>query len=235
MLSHGGKGQCGQKHADGRPGKACSVGKGDDQVQVEQEKGSVDADIDQAEGHSVFFGKIASVAGIFEQPPITADAFSVEQPAKEKAECKDAEEKKVGIEMIRMAEAVVNLIVPGNAPHRENAHGFIHKVKNKKTEDSKGQTAVIEVIALMPCLCAGKDGRNDKPKEDAEQKSQEDAFPGETELTELITAFLCIAEKKFTDERAEAGRKHADMEIAFVVQLFQVQVEERRQKARPHI
>ena len=48
-------------------------------------------------------------------------------------------------------------------------------------------------------------------------------------------AALGITKQQLADERAERGGKHADMEIAFKIQLFLAQVKKWGQKTGPHV
>ena len=125
-------------------------------------------DIHQTDRHPVFFRKVTAVTCIFEHLAVAVYRFPVKKPAPKEAEGKNQQKKEIGIKLIGMTKAVINLIIPGNPPHGENAHRFIHKVKDKKPKKSKGKSAVIQIIALMPCLGTRKNRRDNK----AQQKTE---------------------------------------------------------------
>lgn len=109
------------------------------------------------------------MAGVLQQKLIALKAFFVQPKSGEKAQQEGGQEKAVGVQPVGMVEPVVDLIIVENRPHGQDPHGFVHKIIDEKAEDAKGQAAVVQVVAFVPGLCAGKDGRNHKAQQKAEK------------------------------------------------------------------
>ena len=85
-----------------------------------------------------------------------------------------------------MSKTVIDGVdVPG-ACGRFDSHGFVHKVENQKSEESEGQTAVIEVVSLVPGFCAGQNSRDDKAQCGGEEEGQENSGKGQGGLPENV-------------------------------------------------
>ncbi len=123
MLSHGGKCQGCNHHADSRPCKADALGKEYGQVNVQKEHRPITADIDEAKGHSVFFGKIAGMARVPHKAVIALQAFSVEKVSGCKAGRKKNQEKYIAVQAVGAVEGFINGIQAGCRSERGNAHG----------------------------------------------------------------------------------------------------------------
>ena len=132
------------------------------------------SDIDEAQRHAVFFGKIAGIAGIPHQVAEAMEAFPVENIPDDDAQGKYGEEKQVGVWAVGMAEASVDRIASYETSVGRNSHGAVHKIVQEEPKQAEGQSAVKKIVSLMPCHGAGKNGRNHKPQHDAAQKCQQD-------------------------------------------------------------
>ena len=87
----------------------------------------------------------------------------------------------------------------------------------------------------MPCLGARKDGRDHEGNEQGEHEGQHQAGAGDLDFARDKTVFQRVSEQKFTDEGAEAGSEHADVQVLLDIQVPHPHIEHGRKKAGPHV
>lgn len=171
------------------------------------------SDVDEAQRHAIFFGKVTGVAGVFYQMVETVKIFPVEKPAGDDAQEKNREEKYVGVSAIGMSEASVDGIASYQAAVGRDSHGAVHEIVQEKAEEAEGQTAVKQIIAFVPCQGAWKNGRHHKTQHDAAQKGKNHTGDRDNRTAEGIGVSQSVTEQEFADKRAEAGGKHAYVKI----------------------
>lgn len=194
MLTHGCEGQSCENNTDGRSGKSGTRGENNDCINISQENDAVYADIDEAERHSVFFGKITGKSGISHQIAVSMERFSVEPESNGDAEEKGEQEKEGGKQLVAVTEGFIDIIGVFNDCRRGNTHGLIHKVEYKKSKHTESKTTVIEVIAFVPCFCARKNCRNHKSDDKSKAECQRNSRNGQFCNAECERVILSIAE-----------------------------------------
>ena len=113
--------------------------------------------------------------------------------------------------------------------------GLVHEIIDQETEESEGKTAVVEVVAFVPGLGAGQNGRDHESDEQGEQERQDQTGAGDPDFTGNKPVFERVAEQEFTDEGAETGGEHADMKILLDVQVPHPHVDHGSEEAGPHV
>ena len=166
--------------------------------------------------------------------PETVEAFSVEEVAGDQTKDEHDNKKCIDKHRIRVVENVVDRAGVGQWRWSFDSHGPVHEVKQKETEKSESQSAVVKVVAFMPCHRTGKNGRNHIAEHDAEQDCQHHTADCQVQPSEHESPPLGIPKQYFTDKWAESGSKHADMKVFLIIQLFVMQIDKRSQKARQH-
>ena len=142
-----------------------------------------------------------------------AKALFVQQKARQDAGKEQKEEEAVCIEMEGAAKLLVYGIVVGNSLRIGNAHGFVHEIVDEKAENAESQTAVVQVIALVPGSCPRQDSWNHVAQKQGEKHSKYNTGDGEVTLSRHIF-LLGVAKKQLADKGSKGGGKHADMQIA---------------------
>ena len=166
---------------------------------------------------------------------VAVKGFAVKEIACKDAGEKDGKEEQGGVQAVGMAELDIDMVVKGQAAGGFYAHGLVHEVVDEKAEEPEGQTAVVQVIALVPGLCSRQNGWDHIAQHEAEEEGQGHAGTRQVCLSEDKVAALGVAEEKFTDKGGKGGSKHTDMEVALKIKPFVVQIDERSKEAGPHI
>ena len=194
MLADTCEGESGQDHADGRSGKACLRGEEYGDIYIDQKDESMEACVDQANRHAVLCGEVAGISRIFDQGAEPFKAFSVQ-----KVSCQDTEQEKhskeqVAVKPVGMAEAGVNSVSYSQGSRRYGTCSLIHQIVDKETEKAEGQSAVVQVVALMPGSGSGKDSRDHIAQHNAESDSHGHAGLSQVDMAENKAVPLGIAE-----------------------------------------
>ena len=114
------------------------------------------------------------------------------------------------------------------------SHGPVEKVKEEKSQHSYSQSTVKQIVALVPGMSSRQDSGNKKTQYKAESYGQQNTGQSQIHFSQHKMP-LSIAEHQFTDKGAKTGGKHTDMEILFIIQFFNLQVQKDSQKWRPHV
>ena len=204
-------------------------------IDIHQEAQAVQTDVDQTQAHTVFLCKITVVARVTEKYLDPFKGSAVQEPSGRQAGEKHQKEKDVSKEAVGVAGEVVKMVVPDRDAGVDHAHSPVQKAEEKESEHTVGQTAVVEKVAFVPGIDPGKDSRSDESEDEHEHDSQKTSAQSDRDRSCSVHIALYIAEQKLTDKGGKAGRKHTDMQVIIVVEFFQLQIQEGRQKTRPHI
>ena len=204
-------------------------------IDIHQEAQAVQTDVDQTETHTVFLCKITVVTRVTEKDLNPFEGSAVQEPSRRQTGEKQQKEKGVSKETVGVARQVVKLVVPDRNVRVLHAHSPVQKAEEQESEHTVGQTAVVEIVAFVPGIDAGEDSRCDESEDEHEHDSQKTSAKSDCDRPCPVHITLDIAEQKLTDKGGKAGRKHADMQVIIVVEFFQLQIQEGRQKTRPHI
>ena len=235
MLAHRSECQRREYDADGRARKARAFRKYLRNINIEKKEKSVKPRVHKAQGHAVFLREVALVAGVLEQDAQPFESLPVEEPARRDAGDEQQDKKDIGERRIRPSVAVVDRIRDDDPVRRVDPHRLIQEIEHQKTEKAVGESAVVEVIALVPGLDARQDGRRDDRDDQKESEREHNAPECQGDFPGNITGALRIPEEKLRDERAEAGREHAHMQVLVEIQIPDLQIQERREKTGQHI
>lgn len=93
-----------------------------------------------------------------------------------------------------MVKAIVDGVCARYDFRSGKPHGLVHQVENEESKDSESQTAIVKVIAFVPCLCTRQDCRNDEAETKGEDQSKQNAGSIDMENAEGIGFLLSIAE-----------------------------------------
>lgn len=247
VLSVCGERQRGKDRANGRTRKACTNGKLDggeyhaqdlgcdkDDVQISKEAESVNAEVDKADGHSEFDGKIGATSGAFPKTVIVMKVSSVHKKTEDDCRQEEDKEKDVHEHDIRMIEGIVHGIVADHDVRRRKAERAIEERVRTDAENADGKSCLVHIVALLYIGNTGEKSRDDKSRQRAEKDCEE--YAGQTELDcSEVKLSDGIAEQKVADEGRKRGRKHGDVQIFADGMLCDQAVDQNADEGRPHI
>ena len=247
MLSVSGKRQRREKRADRRTREACSDGKKDigenqteklgcqkDDIQISKRAESVEAEIDEADGHAEFGREINSVARAFDQSAVAVEGSSVHEKAEHDGDGENDEEKDVHEYDIGVVEGLIYGVITDDDVRRGKAEGAIQKCMRANTENTDGKTRLIHIIAALDGCDTGKQSGDDESRQRTENDREDHAEPAELDRTE-IELTDGIAEQKVADKRSERGREHGDMQVFADGRFSDQAVDQNADEGRPHI
>lgn len=247
MLSVSGKRQSGKEGTNGWARKSCTNGKQDggknhaenfgcdkDDVQISEKAESVNAEVDKADRHSEFDGKIGAASGAFPKTVIVMKVSSVHKKTEGDCRQKEDKEKDVHEHDIRMIEGIVHGIVADYDVGRRKAERTVEKRVRTDAENTDGESRLVHVVALLYTRDTGEQSGDDKSRNRAEKDREEHAEQAEPDRSEMELSDG-IAEQEVADEGRERGRKHGDVQIFADGMLCDQTVDQNADEGRPHI
>ena len=170
---------------DGGEQQAYDLRRKKDDIQISENAEPVNAEIDEADGHSEFGGKIKSVARAFDQSAVAVEGFSVHKKAEDNCGEEQDEEEDIHEYDIGIVEGIVYGVIADDDVGRGKSEGAVQKRVRANAENTDGKPRLIHIVASLYRGDTGEQSGNDKSRQRAENNGEDHAEQAELDRSEM--------------------------------------------------